>query len=134
MDLLLDTHTFLWFAQRNSQLSPKALTHLMDGRNTRYLSAASIWEMAIKVSNQASPGQFALNQPLGAFLSSQLTHCKVVLLPIDVVHVDTLSTLPFPTRHKDPFDRLIIAQSLSLAIPVVGIDDAFDHYGITRIW
>jgi len=134
MDLLLDTHTFLWFTQQSNQLSATALTHIMDGRNNRYLSAASIWEMAIKLSNPISPGQFALNQPLGQFLEQQLTYCKLTLLPIEVAHVNVLATLPFPTGHKDPFDRLIIAQSLSLNIPIIGIDTAFDLYAVTRIW
>ena len=134
MDLLLDTHTFLWFAQKSNQLSVTALTHLMDGRNNRYLSAASIWEMAIKLSNPNSPGQFGLNQPLGQFLEQQLTYCKVTLLPIEVAHVNVLVTLPLNAGHKDPFDRLIIAQSLALAIPIIGIDSVFDNYAVTRIW
>lgn len=134
MDLLLDTHTFLWFAQRSNQLSLTALTYLMNGRNNRFLSAASIWEMAIKLSNPTSRGQFALNQPLGMFLNQQMVACRVILLPIEVAHVDLVSTLPFPTAHKDPFDRLIIAQSLALAIPIVSNDTAFDSYGVTRIW
>ena len=133
MDLLLDTHTFLWFGQDNAQLSPYAKLLLMDGRNQRFLSAASIWEMAIKVSN----GKLNLQVPLEDFLSAQFMAQRISLVPIEIPHVVRVSAMLFSDRtlpHHDPFDRLIIAQSLTLNMPVVGNDTVFDAYGVRRLW
>ncbi len=135
MRLLLDTHTFLWFVEGNPALSPTALRYLMDGRNERLLSVASIWEMAIKVQL----GKLGIAQPFRTYLPQQMKRYRVSVLPIrkqQAIEACDLSYAVFPNGapHKDPFDRMIVIQSRQTSIPVVGIDAIFDQYGITRIW
>lgn len=136
MDLLLDTHSFLWFVQDNPLLSLSAKEHLMNGRNRRLLSAASIWELAIKMSLPEHRSPIKLNCPLEEFLNVQMVKHDVTLLPIEPSHVNCVSMLPFKAKkeHNDPFDRLIIAQSMVLKIPVVSVDAHFSDYGVALIW
>lgn len=128
MKLLLDTHTFLWFIQGNFNLSDAARDLIENPENERFLSVASLWEMAIKVSI----GKLALEMTLTELVSSQIYDNAIKLLGIQPEHLDELSKLPF--HHKDPFDRLIIAQSLAEKIPIVTKDSAFGGYSITILW
>ncbi len=130
MNLLLDTHTFLWFVVAGfSNFLPQTTRELLeDGTNELYLSVASVWETAIKVSI----GKLKLPQPIFQIVDSQIQNNSINLLPITLAHLDVIETMPF--HHKDPFDRLLIAQSLVEGITVVGIDAAFDAYGTNRIW
>ena len=126
MRLLLDTHTFLWFVMGNPLLSEQARLLIEDADNTKSLSMASLWEIAIKVST----GKMKLGLPLPEFLARHLPGINV--LPVEMAHVVKVSTLPF--HHRDPFDRLIIAQSLVEQVPIVGVDGVFDDYGAQRLW
>jgi PIN domain nuclease of toxin-antitoxin system len=126
--LLLDTHTFLWFIAADPHLSAPARTVIEDGGNEVYLSVASLWEMAIKVSL----GKLTLGQPFDVLIPDQLARNSIELLGITVAHTAQVVTLPF--HHRDPFDRLLIAQALVGSIPIVGADAVFDAYGVTRIW
>ncbi len=131
MDLLLDTHTLLWLALDHPNLSVTAKRLIMDGNNRCLVSIASVWEVAIKMNLQ--PGRrLELNQPLDDFVSEQLQLNHLELLQIDVSHACKISVLP--QGHADPFDRMIIAQSLVTSIPVVGMDGQFDEFGVERIW
>jgi PIN domain nuclease of toxin-antitoxin system len=128
MKLLLDTHTFLWFIMGSPNLSDKARTLIEEPSNESLLSVASLWEMAIKVSL----GKLTLSAPFGDLIPEQLSLNGIGLLNLSTAHAALLATLPF--HHRDPFDRLLIAQAITEQMPVVGIDAAFDTYGITRLW
>jgi len=127
MKLLLDTHTFLWFIDDNPRLSARAKA-LLESDADLLLSVASLWEISIKISI----GKLTLTQPFDVFLRQQLTNNDIEMLPISLAHLGVVSTLPF--HHRDPFDRLLIAQAIIEKMPVVGIDAAFDAYSITRLW
>lgn len=105
MRLLLDTHTFLWFLADDPQLSPAARRLIEDGTNEILLSMASLWEIAIKVSL----GKLTLGGAFATFIPDQLTLNAFGLLPIELAHVTAVAALPF--HHRDPFDRLLIAQA-----------------------
>lgn len=128
MNYLLDTHTFLWFINDDSSLNATAKTLIEDPENTIYLSVASIWEMAIKVSLE----KLEMPLPFTDFIDEQLDKNTIILLKIKTAHTGIVATLPF--YHRDPFDRLIIAQSKVEVIPVIGKDTIFDNYGIERVW
>ena len=127
MKLLLDTHTFLWFIEDNLQLSADA-KNLLESDVDLLINAASLWEIAIKISI----GKLKLTQPFDVFIPDQLTKNAIDLLPIAVPHLALVSTLPL--HHRDPFDRLLVAQAIIEQIPIVSIDDKFDMYGANRMW
>jgi PIN domain nuclease of toxin-antitoxin system len=128
MKLLLDTHTFLWFIAGDVRLSNKARTLIEDMDNVRLLSTASLWEIAIKTSI----GKLDLGLPFGTLIPQQLDRNLIDLLDITVDHAALVATLPF--HHKDPFDRMVIAQALAEELPMVSVDPILDTYGITRLW
>jgi PIN domain nuclease of toxin-antitoxin system len=128
MKLLLDTHAFLWFVMGSDNLPGSARTLIEDPANENLLSVASLWEMAIKVSL----GKLTLSVPFEDLLPEQLRLNGIGLLNIAVDHVSLVATLPF--HHRDPFDRMLIAQALTEKIPLVSVDAAFDNYEITRLW
>ncbi len=131
MNLLLDTHTFLWFIDGNPKLSPSARRLIEDVANTSYVSIASLWEIAVK----ASLGKLHLGQPFDILIPQQLKLNGFIVLGITVAHTAQVAALPFPRdNHRDPFDRLLIAQALNEHMPIVSRDDAFDAYGVTRLW
>lgn len=128
MNILLDTHAFLWFIAGSENLSDKARELIEDEANHVFLSAASLWEMAIKVSL----GKLTLTEPFETLIPEQLAVNGIELLAISVPHATRVASLPF--HHRDPFDRLLIAQALTEEIPIISGDEAFDAYGITRLW
>jgi PIN domain nuclease of toxin-antitoxin system len=128
MKVLLDTHAFLWFIMGSASLSVNARALIEDAGNERLLSVASLWEIAIKTSL----GKLTLSAPFDELIPAQLKLNGIDLLNIKVDHLSTLTTLPF--HHRDPFDRLIIAQAIVEKLPVVSLDGAFDTYGVTRHW
>lgn len=128
MSLLLDTQALLWFLLDDPRLSGKAQAGIVANEVAIFVSPASIWEIAIKISL----GKYALPAPFATFWGEQLQTNDFSLLPISVFHSARVVDLPF--HHRDPFDRLIIAQSLVEKIPVVSSDDTFDRYGVERVW
>jgi PIN domain nuclease of toxin-antitoxin system len=128
MIFLLDTHAFLWFIEGDPQLSDIAKALISDINNRRILSIASLWEMSIKVSI----GKLNLEMSFRELVSQHVYGNAIELLDISPAHLDELAELPF--HHKDPFDRLIIAQALSEKIPVMSIDSAFASYPVKQIW
>ncbi len=128
MRLLLDTHTFLWFVSGSTKLSSEARKLIDNPINQPFLSVASLWEMAIKISI----GKLSLDIPLGNLIPRHMEISGIDLLPIDLSHTVVVSTLPF--YHRDPFDRLMIAQAVVEDMPLVSADPAFDDYAITRLW
>lgn len=128
MNLLLDTHTFLWYIGNDPQLSVNAQALINDANNDIFLSVGSLWEIAIKLSL----GKLSLTQPFETFIPQQLGINSISLLSITVDHAVKVSALPF--HHRDPFDRLLVAQALVSDMPIVGADAVFDAYGVRRLW
>jgi PIN domain nuclease of toxin-antitoxin system len=128
MRLLLDTHTFLWFIAGSKSLSQTARDLIEDVANEKFVSVASVWEIAIK----HSIGKLPLAAPFSVLITQQLALNGFDLLPITVSQLSLLVTLPF--HHRDPFDRLIIAQSLTDNLFLVSADAKFDAYGVQRLW
>lgn len=128
MRLLIDTHAFLWFIDASPQLSATARKLIEDAGNERYLSVASVWEMAIKVSL----GKLRLGQPMEVRIPQQLSHNGIALLSIDLRHTAAVTTLPF--HHRDPFDRMLIAPAQVEQMSILSIDSALDAYGTARLW
>jgi PIN domain nuclease of toxin-antitoxin system len=124
--LLLDTHTFLWWIQNDPKLSRNARN--VTTRENCYLSIASCWELAIKVASE----RIQFDRPIAQFLAEELTANTISLLPIEFRHAMRVASLPL--HHRDPFDRLLIAQALEENLAIVSIDRNFDAYGIERIW
>lgn len=131
MRFLIDTHAFLWYMAGDDQLSQRARGLVDDLSNDRLLSAAVPWEIAIKYSI----GKLDLGEPFESLIPRLLQANDLSLLPITVEHTAAVALLPYPaTRHRDPFDRLMIAQSQVEGIPIVSDDDRFDDYNVERLW
>lgn len=128
MRVLLDTHSFLWFIGGSVSLSPSARALIEDAENQPLLSMASLWEMAIKLSI----GKLSLGQPFETLIPEQMKLNGIELLQIEMPHIVAVASLPF--HHRDPFDRLLIAQAIVEQMPIVSGDPAFDSYTIQRLW
>jgi PIN domain nuclease of toxin-antitoxin system len=126
--LLLDTHAFLWFITDDPQLSSPAKSHIAAPTNEVLVSPASYWEIAIKVSI----GKYPLHASFESFITQGIVNNRFMVLPIEPKHAARLTNLPF--HHKDPFDRLLIAQTLVEQLPIVSNDTVFDAYGVQRLW
>lgn len=128
MRLLIDTHAFLWFVAGDTALSAVAREHIENPESERYLSLASVWEIAIK----HSLGRLTLALPLDELFERGTIENGIGLLGIERAHVLGVAELPF--HHRDPFDRLLVAQAMREDLTIVGKDQAFDAYPVTRIW
>jgi PIN domain nuclease of toxin-antitoxin system len=128
MSLILDTHSFLWFIMGSPRLSGNARALIEDDTHEKRLSTASLWEMAIKLSL----GRLTLAEPFGVLIPQQLRVSGIEILNVEIAHLAVLTTLPF--HHRDPFDRLIIAQAIVEQCPIVSVDPAFDAYSVERLW
>jgi len=126
--LLLDSHAFLWFILGDQRLSDRARSAIAAADTDVLVSPATLWEMAIKVRL----GKYTLPGPFAPFMETQLASNRFRLLPIEVRHAALLASMPF--HHRDPFDRLIVAQALAESIGVVSVDVMLDAYGVTRLW
>ena len=124
MRLLLDTHVFIWWADNPEKLSPAALAALEDEANELLLSVASVWEMEIKVQL----GKLKLSLPLKELVKNQQETNNLTVSPVALPHVPALDALPF--HHKDPFDRLLIAQSIEEDLTLVTADSQFSAYSV----
>ena len=128
MNLLLDTHTALWFLSGDPRLSRKARRTIESEANRRFLSDASIWEICIK----QSIGKLKLAEPFEAKLSLALDRNAISKLPLERTHFFGIARLPF--HHRDPFDRLLISAALIEAMPIVTNDPAYRQYQVEVIW
>jgi PIN domain nuclease of toxin-antitoxin system len=128
VNLLLDTHAFLWFVDADLRLSPKAKSLIEDPANRKFVSIATCWEIAIKVGL----GKLNLGEPAATFLPRELGVNLFDILPIELAHATFVATLPH--HHRDPFDRMLAAQALIETMPLVSVDAAFDPYGVQRLW
>lgn len=128
MRLLLDTHAFIWMFDEPERLSPKAHALLADGDNDLLLSVASVWEMQIKVQ----AGKLKLAVSLGELVEGQRQTNGMEVLPVGLEHVLALEALP--AHHKDPFDRLLVAQANVEGASLVSRDPVFSSYPVNLIW
>lgn len=128
MKLLLDTHTFIWWDSEPTKLSKRAQQLCTDKANTMLLSVVSIWEMQIKLQL----GKLTLGMPIAAIIDSQQKTNNIQLLPITVNHVLALDSLP--THHKDPFDRLLIAQANVEDAVLISRDPMLAKYPVNLEW
>ncbi len=128
MIVLLDTHTLLWFLRDDPLLSVDAKAIIEDPQNRKLVSIASCWEIAIK----AGLGKLELAEPCRRLLEREIPRNNLELLPITLAHATTIETLR--PHHKDPFDRLLIAQAVVEDLPVVSVDGNFDLYPVERLW
>ena len=127
MKALLDTHTFLWAISGDQRLSQRA-ERLFIGPSDLWLSVASIWEILIK----AQVGKMPLPIPVGPYLVKKLAENRVGILPVDLNHVLKVEALPM--HHNDPFDRILIAQSIEEGWPIITADSVFERYPVRVIW
>lgn len=128
MRLLLDTHVLLWFLLTPGKLSAAALAAIQRAENRVYISLVSAWEMSIK----SGLGKLSLTQPIEPFILDQARRNRFDILPITLAHIAAVERLPH--HHRDPFDRLLIAQSLVEDITFVSADSAIHAYPITNLW
>jgi PIN domain nuclease of toxin-antitoxin system len=126
MKILLDTHTFLWALSDEARLSERVRRLLP--RAEPWLSVASLWEILIK----SQSGKLPLPQPVGPYVMSKLKFNGVKVLSVSPEHVLRIESLPM--HHRDPFDRMLIAQSLEEQLPLVTSDAVFQRYGLNLIW
>jgi len=127
MSYLLDTHTFLWYASGAPELSETAL-NIIDSRHDKFVSIASLWEIAIKLNI----GKLNINDDFDKFIKKQISINNYKILEIKLPHLSVLRNLTI--YHRDPFDRIIISQSISESLTIVGKDVAFNNYNIDIIW
>lgn len=131
MRVLLDTHTLMWYANGDPNLSVLAATLIPDPANDLYLSMASVWEMAIK----SGLGKLSLSPNYQDYLSRAVSDCSITILDITVDDCTRYEALPFPNpQHRDPYDRMIVVHALRNSMNIVSIDDKFDGYGVSRLW
>jgi PIN domain nuclease of toxin-antitoxin system len=127
MKLLLETHSFLWWDNEPNKLSTAALAAIVDPANSVYLSVVSVWEIVIK----SSIGKLTLTSPLADRIARQEAN-GVQILPANLSHVLAVGALPM--IHKDPFDRLLVAQTNVEGFDLVSDDQLLDGYAIRRLW
>ncbi len=128
MNLLLDAHALLWFLNNDPQLSATAKALIEDPGNHKLVSIATCWEIAIKVGLK----KLDLGEPASTFLPKELAANHFDPLAIELHHATFVETLP--QHHRDPFDRLLVAQAILEAMPIVSIDVLLDPYCIQRLW
>ena len=127
MKLLIDTHIFLWLNSEPEKLSQKILTTCENPENQLYLSLISPWEIQIK----QQLGKLKLESPLSKLIETQVNENNLIILPIKIEHIIELNNLPY--IHKDPFDRMLIAQAKIESMTIVTADNKIKDYNIETI-
>ena len=128
MKVLLDTHAFPWWITDDPRLSPRAREIIADGANVLFLSAASGWEIAIKTKL----GRLRLPDKPERFILKQLESNAIEVLPVQMSHA--LHVYALPDHHRDPFDRLLIAQAQLEKLPILTADPQISRYEVETIW
>ena len=126
---LVDTHAFLWFIAASTRLGDSARRAIERQEGATLVSMALLWEMALKISL----GKLDVGEPSSDLLRHFRARSVFEVLPIRLPHLVELSMLPM-TRHRDPFDRLLVSQCLVEQLPIISAERAFDAYGVRRIW
>lgn len=127
MNLLIDSHTLIWCYQTDARMNPTGRALIDDPANPVVVSTASHWEIAIKIST----GKLKLAEPFPDFVQHAIIDNGFAILPIEPRHTAELIALPY--HHRDPFDRMIVAQAIVEQMPIVSIDPILDSYPIRRI-
>ncbi len=127
MKALLDTHTLLWAISDDPRLSRRA-KQIFTGPNDLFFSVASIWEILIKVKT----GKLPLPDPVGPYLVKKLRDNRIEVLPIKLDHVLKIEKLT--VHHRDPFDRILVAQSIEEKCPLITADPIFERYPVNVVW
>lgn len=128
MRLLLDTHALLWWLAGDTQLAPAARAAIQDSANAVYVSAASAWEVATKVRIGKLPGAASLAQDFAEVIEGQ----DFLPLSITMQHGQRAGNLP--GTHRDPVDRMLVAQAQAENLILVSSEEVFDQFGVTRLW
>ena len=128
MRFLIDTHVFLWFIAGDTRLSETVRKAIEDENNEVLLSIASVWEIAIKTS----VGKLALMKPFAELIPEQIADNEIDVLPIHFEDLKIVASLPL--HHRDPFDRILIAQGIRYGVAIATDDPSFAYYGIPLFW
>jgi PIN domain nuclease of toxin-antitoxin system len=128
MKLLLDTHVFLWWDEASPRLSRRAHKLIADPENTLYLSVVSAWEMILKVGT----GKLIFPSAAAVYIPARLAHYRFEVLPLGLGHVLAAETLP--THHRDPFDRMLVAQAEVERLPILTHDPQIRKYNVETVW
>ncbi len=128
MELLLDSHVFLWWVEDDKKLSKQAKNLISDKDNACYISGATAWELAIK----ASQGKLKLETSVSSYILRHIQISAFTWLDIKLSHIDYAERLPY--FHKDPFDRLLVAQAQAEKLAIISADTMLDAYEIERLW
>ena len=126
--MLLDTHAFLWWINDDARLSEAARKTFLDDQNELLFSAASGWEMAIKVGL----GKLRVTGPLRSYLSTRLSENAIKVLPVSLRHAAGVAELP--NYHRDPFDRLLVAQAVTEDLVILTADPLVTRYPVQTVW
>ncbi len=130
MRYLLDSQSALWSSSTPELLSPRALEVLRDRSNQGFLSVVTPWELGIKIAS----GKLRLDSGLEAYLDRVIRNLGLDVLPVTLPHARRIEHLPVFTDHKDPFDRMLVAQALVEGLPIVSSDKKLGRYGVEVIW
>lgn len=125
---MLDTHAFLWWINDDARLSEAAREMLSDGQRELLFSAASGWEMAIKIGL----GKLKVNGPLSSYLPERLRENSVRILPVSLQHA--MGVVELPRYHRDPFDRLLVSQAIAEDLAVLTADPLVTKYPVQTVW
>ena len=128
MRVLIDTHVFIWWTSDIKKLSSRVNDLLLDSNTEVVLSMVSIWEMQIK----ASLGKLQFKTNLQELVDDEINSNRIELLSLSLSHIYALSSLA--QYHRDPFDRILIAQSMDMDLQIISIDEKFDAYSVNRFW
>lgn len=130
MKYIVDAHTLIWCQDSPEQLGASAADVLSDLNHQLLIGKGTIWEIGIKVG----AGKLQLSKPLEHWIDFAIRDLKLSVIEIDIDHILRVSVLPYLGKHRDPFDRILAVQSLTMNVPVVSIDEIFDSFQVTRIW
>ncbi|MCF7859549.1 MAG: type II toxin-antitoxin system VapC family toxin [Candidatus Cloacimonetes bacterium] len=128
MKYMLDTNVFLWLIEDNPKLTQKVRRKFTHPKNTIYLSIVSLWEIAIKTNI----GKLKLEDPFSVFIDKYVFENYIEILDLKIDHIKQFKELEY--YHKDPFDRTIIAQSISEDISLIASDKIFSKYPVKVLW
>ena len=130
MRYFVDAHALIWSQDSPEKLGAEAADVLTDLSHELLIGKGTIWEMGIK----ASTGKLPLSKPFKEWINVAIRNLNLSIVEIELAHIVRVSTLPFPEKHRDPFDRILAVQSLEMNIPIISVDPLLDSYGVTRIW
>ena len=128
MRALIDTHVLLWWLTDDERLSDTARRSFTKGRSTLLWSAASSWELAVKISL----GKLSLPAPLRTYLPRKLR--EQVITPLSIEHSHAFKVAELPRHHRDPFDRMLVAQALVEKVPIISVDARLGEYEVRIVW